>query len=59
MDAIRQIQEIKTYVKDLFLHDTTGHDVEHMQRVAQLAVYIAEKKAQIHTYVRLLHGYMM
>lgn len=35
------INEIKKYVYNKFKSDTTGHDFQHMQRVAKNAVYLA------------------
>lgn len=41
-----QLNLIKDYVSDVFLNDVSGHDFEHMRRVAHLAKKIAidEKK---------------
>ncbi|WP_440895691.1 HD domain-containing protein [Amphibacillus sp. Q70] len=39
--STEQINLIKAYVSDAFLNDTSGHDFEHMKRVAHLAKKIA------------------
>ncbi|MBM7542556.1 HD domain-containing protein [Amphibacillus cookii] len=41
----KQLNEIKQYIFQIFSHDVSGHDYEHMHRVAQLSRKIAEKEA--------------
>lgn len=41
MDKEAQIIAINRYIHSIFTHDSTGHDVYHMRRVANLAKLIA------------------
>lgn len=41
MDRETQINAIDRYIQSVFTHDSTGHDVYHMRRVANLAKSIA------------------
>ena len=36
-----QLKEVRRYIRSVFQYDTTGHDFEHMRRVAQIAKKIA------------------
>lgn len=44
LDRSKQLKEIRNYVGRLFKDDFSGHDFFHMERVAKMATYIAQKE---------------
>ena len=40
----KYIEELRPYVDDLFKDDSSGHDISHLERTMNLALYLQEKE---------------
>ncbi|MBM7569879.1 HD domain-containing protein [Aquibacillus albus] len=57
MDTQTKLDKIETYVKQKFYNDPTGHDYNHMKRVAKMAKKIALKE-QANPFVAEVSGWL-